>query len=327
MLTFQSLCEAYLHHLEGRPSYRRYRGVYRLYFEQAWGGQLASEVTRLQIIRFSQQLIPLEQKRKALGLVRQAYRWASNTINPETNDLYFSGVNPATGLYLKKSPPRERLATLDELKLIIKELPRLFMRRPWHAGFFSVRLAAPCRIAELNVAQPRHWTRCEVIPGVKGAWWHKPTTKNGIPHTVYVAAQAMRYMELMDWDADYFFTGKEGGPISDVTAHSAWSRWMTELKIENLQLLDIRRALASYLYRMHRRQEVDDLTIKALLNHYDGRPVAVYTRLDVDALAKILQGYADWLWGLPGTVQEPVRRLERPAEWKSDELAVMEVPG
>ncbi len=80
--------------------------------------------------------------------------------------------------------------------------------------------------------------------------------------------------------------------------YSVPSRNDMVLKIENLQLLDLRRTLASYLYRLHRRQEVDDLTIKALLNHYDGRPVAVYTRLDVDSLAKILQGYADWLWGL-----------------------------
>ena len=38
--------------------------------------------------------------------------------------------------------------------------------------------------------------------------------------------------------------------------------------------------------------------MKALLNHYDGRPVVVNTRLDGEHLARILQGYVDWLWGL-----------------------------
>jgi hypothetical protein len=70
-------------------------------------------------------------------------------------------------------------------------------------------------------------------------------------------------------------------------------------------------ALAIYLYRLHRRQEVDDLTIKALLNHYDGRPVAIYTRLDVEYLSKILQGYADWLWSLPGTIPKPEGHRDR----------------
>ncbi len=71
---------------------------------------------------------------------------------------------------------------------------------------------------------------------------------------------------------------------------------------------------------------MDDLTIKALLNHYDGRPVAIYPRLDVEYLAKILQGYADWLWSLPGTVQEPEGHRDRSRDWAGD-AELMEVPG
>jgi len=56
--------------------------------------------------------------------------------------------------------------------------------------------------------------------------------------------------------------------------------------------LNFRRTLASYLYTEIR---ADELTAKAVLNHYDGRPVAVYTRLNYDRLAEIIQAYADWV--------------------------------
>ncbi len=65
------------------------------------------------------------------------------------------------------------------------------------------------------------------------------------------------------------------------------------LGLQNLRLLDYRRTLATYLYRV---MKVDDLTAKAVLNHYDSRPVAIYTRLDHDFLAEIIQGYADWVY-------------------------------
>lgn len=294
MLTIDSLVgRGYLGSLVGRPSHRRYTQVYEQIIKPAFGHHLARELTRLHMIRLSQQQIPPEQKRKAIGLIRQGFRWASSTINPDTGELYYEGINPAADLRLKRNPPRERMATTEELTLIMSELPYLKRMRPLHAAFFAIRLAAPCRISELTKAQPRHWTPVQFVQN-PGSWWHKPTTKNGTPHTVYVPWQAMQYVH---WEGEYCFPGKHGH-WSEYTAHTAWVRWMKELKIEHLQLLDIRRTLASYLYKLNRRQEVDDLTIKALLNHYDGRPVAIYTRLDREYLAKILQGYADWLWRL-----------------------------
>jgi hypothetical protein len=112
----------------------------------------------------------------------------------------------------------------------------------------------------------------------------------------------MKYLDALPWAGKYIFQGAHGQHWTEGTARKAWWELMAHLRIGTdcprhcqkqesslrtppclcLQLLDVRRTLASYLYRLHRRQEVDDLTIKALLNHYDGRPVAIYTRLDVE---------------------------------------------
>ena len=174
--------------------------------------------------------------------------------------------------------------------MILSELPYLYAP---HAAFFAVRLTAPCRIKELCETGPAHWRRRAI-----GALWTKPSTKNGTAHTVYVAPQAMQYLDALPWSGQYFFTGAHGHHVTEGAMGKAWRQFMADLKIQDLQLLDVRRTLASYLYKLHKRSEADDLTIKALLNHYDPRPVAIYTRLNVEDLVPILQGYADWLWGL-----------------------------
>jgi hypothetical protein len=159
MLTFQNLCDAYLASLYGRPSARRYRQVYRQYFE-SWGRQFAHEITRRQILKFQQERdMPIEQMRKALGLIRQAYKWAGRTLNPLTDDLYYGGPNPAIGLHIKPADSRERLASHEELIKILKELPYF---HPRHAAFFAVRLTVPSRITELNATEPYHFRRCDV---------------------------------------------------------------------------------------------------------------------------------------------------------------------
>jgi len=75
----------------------------------------------------------------------------------------------------------------------------------------------------------------------------------------------------------------------------------------DVQLLDFRRTFVSYLCT---EIKADDLTAKAVLNHYDGRPVAVYTRLNYDRLATIIQACADWIWQLKPS-ETPLAMLER----------------
>lgn len=295
MGTVSDLLEGYLDSLESRPSAIRYRHVYGRYVKPRWGALDATALSTKQLILFKQEheRDRREQVRKAIGLVRQGYRWARTTVNPVTEEFYFDGPNPVTDIILSRGDSRERLASHDELKLIVKELPYL---HPTHAAFFAVRLTAPCRIKELCETGPSSWQRRSV-----GAIWTKAVTKNGKEHKVYVAPQALQFLDALPWSGQYFFTGAHGHHLTEGAIGKAWRQFMADLHIQDLQLLDIRRTLASYLYKLHKRSEADDLTIKALLNHYDPRPVAIYTRLNVEDLVPILQGYADWLWGLTTT--------------------------
>lgn len=298
MVTFGQLARAYLDtHLKGRPSYPRYNQIYRAFFDGTWSERPADFVSRLDVVCLQQSAGARTQIRKAVAFVQQTYSWASRTVNPATRQLYWNGGNPAANLKMPRDKRRERMASLDELRRILLALPTLY---PPHAAFIAVRLTAPCRIKELCETEPKHWTRNVTMAGCPGgAIWHKPITKNGTDHTIYVAPQAMAFLNQLQWSRPYLFQGAYGHHWSENGVGKMWRELMAELGIDGLQLLDLRRTLASYLYKLYKRKEVDDLTIKAVLNHYDGRPVAIYTKLDIEYLAGILQGYADWLWNLP----------------------------
>lgn len=77
--------------------------------------------------------------------------------------------------------------------------------------------------------------------------------------------------------------------------------------MQSVQLLDFRRTLATFLYN---EIKADDLTAKAVLNYYDARPVAVYTSLNYDRLAAIIQQYADWIWQLMPNQDQQLELLD-----------------
>lgn len=123
--------------------------------------------------------------------------------------------------------------------------------------------------------------------------WFKRTTKNGRPQYVLIATQALPYLRQLPPAGEFFFQGAYQRPIQRESVRKIWSLYRSTIGLADVQLLDFRRTLATYLYT---ELQADELTVKALLNHYDGRPVAVYTRLNYDRLAEITQRYADWIW-------------------------------
>jgi integrase len=197
------------------------------------------------------------------------------------NDGTWTAANPALGIRRHKTYSRERVMDHRELAALLNGLPMLNQK---YQAWFTCRLLVPCRIKEL--CQMR---RDDVSPYGK---WTKRTTKNGRPHTVHVPQQALERLQSLPDEGPYFFMGQYGHPLTEGAVRKIWTRWRAELGLQDLWLLDYRRTLATYLYRV---MKVDDLTAKAILNHYDSRPVAIYTRLDYEYLATIIQGYADWI--------------------------------
>jgi integrase len=294
-VTFGDLAVAYLtKHLKGKESQGDYAWIYRTYFEEPLGKLPLAQVERFWLMELNQSLADRPaHANKVLGFVKQAFKWGQRTINHETHRPYWEGENPGWSVGRYQCFDRERVMDHAEITLLLQQIEHFDEK---YQAFYMTRLLVPCRLRELCTMR-----RDAVLETGK---WTKGKTKNGRPHVIHIPRQAMQYLRRLSptWfdkhtrthvPHAYFFPGQYGQPLSPCAVQKMWRRHRAKLDMNDLWLLDFRRTLHTYLYRV---MKVDDLTAKALLNHYDARPVAIYVRLDYDYLAGILQGYADWLW-------------------------------
>lgn len=286
-LRFGDILLSYITWLGDRPSARKYQQIYMQYFAASvMRDKPAQTVTRHEIMFFKQSYESTPaQCSKAIGLIKQAYNWASERIDPQTMRPIYEGANPAWRVSKHDSRPRERVMDQLEIRCLLDSIQHL---SPKYQAFFVTRLLAPGRITELC-------TMSRQSVNLDTGKWCKKMTKNGRPQYVLIPRQAVAFLRALPVEGDYFFVGVYGRPLQVGSARRVWQRVRAHLGMQDVQLLDFRRTLATYLYT---EIKADDLTAKAVLNHYDGRPVAVYTRLNYDRLAAIIQAYADWVWNL-----------------------------
>ncbi len=291
-MTFGDILLGYLAWMEqsGRPSAPSYRRTYNQYFaESELRDRPAASVHRLDILYFKQQHEDTPANcSKGIGLIKQAYNWARNRIvvtDDGSKRLLFDGQNPAWRVSKHDSFPRERTMDRSEIRALLASLPS-FSRK--YRAFFGNRILTPCRIKELCTMR-----RDSV--NLDTGKWYKSVTKNGRAEWSYIPTQGRELLKALPDDGQYFFEGAYGHALQAESARRLWARVRDEMGMPDLWLLDFRRTLATYLYN---EIKADDLTAKAVLNHYDGRPVAVYTRLNFDRLADVVQAYADWIWQL-----------------------------
>lgn len=284
-MTFGELTNAYLSWLGPRPSATRYRALYARHFRHTpLHARPADQVSRHDVLLIKQQYESTPaQCSKAIGLIKQAYNWGLDRIDPQTHQPLYDGSNPAARVTKPSGLPRERLMDRTELRALLGSLHLLNHK---YQAFLVCRLLVPCRIKEL----------CEMrrdSVNLESGKWFKRTTKNGRAQYVLIATQALPFLRLLPPAGEFFFQGAYQRPIQRESVRKIWSLYRRTIGLADVQLLDFRRTLATYLYT---ELQADELTVKALLNHYDGRPVAVYTRLNYDRLAEITQRYADWIW-------------------------------
>jgi integrase len=285
-MTFGELFSAYRASLKpSSDSFIRYLYIYKQYFKK-WDGREINTITKTEILLFRQtyQHTP-EQCRKGLILVRAMYNWARNTIDPHAMRCMYEGQNPAADVKPPKRIARERVMDRAEIKLILANLDLLSIK---HQALLVARLMTPCRIKELCEMK-----RDDVTPSGK---WTKYKTKTGRPQVVHVPHIVMEYLRALPHEGEYFFMGKYGHPLKPESARKTWRRFSDALGMRDVWLLDFRRTLASYCFM--EIEGCSELTIKGLLNHYDSRPLAVYTRLSYDYLAEIIEKFSLWIWKL-----------------------------
>jgi DNA-binding CsgD family transcriptional regulator len=113
----------------------------------------------------------------------------------------------------------------------------------------------------------------------------------------------------------YVFVGQWMGEA--MTASMVRLRWRDlrlMLGIHGLWNYNLRRTLASCLSN---ELQIDDVTIRAILNHADGSALGHYCFKSFDSLTKPIQRYADWLCALQdstGMSREPASLRAVPKE-------------
>src|SRR5688572_32079303 len=99
IMTFGTVLIMYIGFLrqESRPSAAKYQQIYSQYFsDPAWADQPAESITRHDMLYFKQSHSTTPaQCSKALGLVKQAYNWVIDRIDPLTRQPLYTGANPA----------------------------------------------------------------------------------------------------------------------------------------------------------------------------------------------------------------------------------------
>lgn len=297
-MTFGTLLQAYLSHLGNRPSRAKYEQICKQFFDgPEWRDKRALDIVRADVILLKQALAATPaHANKVIGLIKQAYSWASDLIDPLTRQPLYGGQNPAWRVNGHECMSRERIMDYREIGLLLNALD--FLSPKYHA-FFACRILVPCRIKELCTMR-----RDAVDANGK---WFKRVTKNGRKQYILIPRQAMALLNALPVEGEYYFMGLYDKPLQEGSARKVWERLRKELRMPDVWLLDFRRTLASYLYN---EIKADDLTAKAVLNHYDSRPVAIYTRLNFDKLAEIGQAYADWMWTFKQEVSDESIRPE-----------------
>lgn len=272
-MKFQELAKAYLtQHLSRKPSAVYYDRLYRQFFA-GW----TEHKTRLEIRAWhlSKQDTPTHAN-KGLGFLKAMYAWGIN------QGLY--DENPALGIKRFKTYARERVFTNHELSRLLTYLD---FASPKLRAFLTLIILSGCRMSE---ARQMKWVYLDTA----NSCWYKPTTKNGMPQRLPIPRQAMQAIYELRQEGDYVFMGHYGRCWSRCGAEKAWSLFRKDIGLQTITLHDFRRTVATKVYE----HEKDEFLVKAILNHYDGRPIAVYIRQMYDRIAKALQDNADRFWSL-----------------------------
>ena len=148
MMTFGTLLDRYLESLAGRPSQLDYQQLRQQFFTTPeWADKPAAAVTRYDVLVLVQSLAKTKSHaNKVLGLIRQAYYWASNTIDPVAKAPLFDGPNPAAAVKRYACKSREVLMDFSQLRRLVSSLDLLDTK---YYTFFTLRILAPGRIKEL----------------------------------------------------------------------------------------------------------------------------------------------------------------------------------
>ena len=294
--SFADLLAGYLDTLQGRASHTK-----MCYVASQWIGTLTTTPTRAQILARHQLKghghfeKGATQANTELALMRAACRWG----------LYqerWDGGDPTAGIKKWKTPKRKRTGKYEELRKLLDYFDHATTDVEIRdRALYGLMLFTGSRPSEARTA------RVDAITsyGAMGSWI-KGKTKTGEDQELPLPTQLMPWIAA--WRAikpnnmsPYLFVGQwMGEPITAASVRLRWRDLRLILGITGLWNYDLRRTLASCLSN---ELHVDDVTIRAILNHSDGSALSHYCFKSFDSLTKLIQQYADWVCALKGNTR------------------------
>jgi integrase len=281
--TFGTLETRYIEHsrVHEKKTWKREQQMLALYIPKGWRARWLSDLSRDEIIQLHDQI------------GEQHGQYASNRLimllrvmfNTAIDWKLFTGDNPASRIKLFKEHKRERYLKPEELQRVNTAL----MDEPneyWRAYFPLILLLGP-RKTELLTAK---WADIDFAART----WLKPMTKNDTSHLLPLPAPAMAILEALpsrgasEWVfPSYGKTGHLVGP------GQAWSRIRTRAGVPDVRIHDLRRSLGSWLAGAGFSLPM----IGKALNHTNPSSTAIYARLDLDPVRRMLEVNAAAMFG------------------------------
>lgn len=252
-----------------------------------WASIELEALTRMQVIAWHQEIghaYGFTGANQALQTLHALYVKALDW------DLY-DGKNPADRI--KKFPrhSRARFIQAHEMPVLLTVLSR---ERPQVEAFVLCLLFTGCRVGELRAAK---WTDFDLEQGL----WNKPTSKNGTPHTVPLAAVLLPRLRQLPRHTVWVFpsrpnrkkNGGQAGQWGRSSIRYLWERLRRRAGLPDVRIHDLRRTTASWLSCNGANLPV----IQAVLNHKSLASTQVYARLSVEPVRRALDEQAERMLG------------------------------
>jgi integrase len=205
----------------------------------------------------------------------------------------FEGSNPAKTVQPFPEIARDRFVQPSEAESLFKAIlaePNGTMR-----DYFLISLYTGAR--RQNVLSMR-WDDINLAERT----WRISNTKNGQPQTVPLAPQALQVLHSrMGNESEFVFhsSGSRSGHIQEPKA--AWQRILTEAKLKDLRIHDLRRTFGSW-------QAMHGASLQIVgrsLNHKSVAATQIYSRINLDPVRVSVERAIDELVNAAGIAELP----------------------
>lgn len=228
---------------------------------------------------------------KGLSFLKSMYWWAIRRG-------HYSGQNPACGIRRHRTVSRERVMTSQEVAVLLAAL-EFFPQKL--SAMLVLLLVTGCRLSE---ARCMEWTHVNVQTGE----WIQPHTKNGHPHTTYIATQAIARLRALPRAGDYPFMGHYEHCWSRPGVEKMWRQVRRELGMTDVRLHDFRRTFSSHAFRATQNLPL----VQRCLNHRSQSVTMIYVRFFLDDLREMMQAQADRFYAIPSAGQPQLTMWQEP---------------